>query len=84
MGDLTIVGIGMGNLVWNFMALPYEVNLTSTYWGTRSELIEVLALAESGKLKGHIAYYPLEKAVEIYELMKAGKITGRAVITPNG
>jgi propanol-preferring alcohol dehydrogenase len=84
MGELTIVGIGMGGFAWNFMALPYEVNLTSTYWGTRSELIEVLALAESGKLKGHITYYPLEKAGEVYEMLKAGKITGRAVITPNG
>jgi propanol-preferring alcohol dehydrogenase len=84
MGDLTIVGIGMGNLNWNFMALPYEVNLTSTYWGTRSELIEVLALAERGLLKGHITYYPLEKAVEVYEQLHAGKIVGRAVITPHG
>jgi propanol-preferring alcohol dehydrogenase len=84
MGDFTVVGIGMGNLTWNFMALPYEVNLTSPYWGTRSELIEVLALAESGKLKGHITYYPIEKAAEIYEMLHAGKIVGRAVITPNG
>jgi propanol-preferring alcohol dehydrogenase len=83
-GDFTVVGIGMGNINWNFMALPYEVNLTSTYWGTRSELIEVLALAESGKLKGHMTYYPLEKAAEVYELLHAGKINGRAVITPNG
>jgi propanol-preferring alcohol dehydrogenase len=84
MGDFTVVGIGMGNLTWNFMALPYEVNLTSTYWGTRSELIEVLALAESGKLKGHITYFPLEKAAEVYKDLHAGKIVGRAVITPNG
>ena len=83
MGELTVVGIGMGGLHWNFMALPYEVNLTSTYWGTRSELIEVLALAEAGKLKGHISYYPPEMAGEVYEMLAAGKIVGRAVITPN-
>jgi propanol-preferring alcohol dehydrogenase len=66
------------------MALPYEVNLTSPYWGTRSELIEVLALTESGKLKGHMTYYPIEKAAEVYDMLRAGKIVGRAVITPNG
>jgi propanol-preferring alcohol dehydrogenase len=84
MGDFTVVGIGMGPFTWSFMALPYEVNLTSTYWGTRSELIEVLALAERGLLKGHITYYPLDKAVKVYEDLAAGKIVGRAVITPNG
>lgn len=41
MGDVPIVGIAGGTLPWSFFSQGHEVNLATTYWGTRSELIEL-------------------------------------------
>ncbi len=83
-GDITIVGIGGGTLAVGFGATPYEVSVTSPYWGSRSELIEVLDLARAGAVDVHVETYGIDEAPLAYERLHAGKINGRAVILPNG
>ncbi|BAJ28143.1 MULTISPECIES: NAD(P)-dependent alcohol dehydrogenase [Kitasatospora] len=83
-GDVTIVGIGGGTLAVGFGALPYEVSVTSPYWGSRAELIEVLDLARAGAVDVHVETYGIDEAPLAYERLHAGKINGRAVILPNG
>jgi len=80
--DLIVVGAAAGNFTWNFYALPYEVNLTTTFWGTLPELHEVIAMAGQGLVKPHIQRFPLEEAMHAYELMEQGQLSGRAVIVP--
>ena len=81
-GHLTIVGLAGGKLPVDFFALPYECSLATTYWGTLPELMEVIALAEAGKITPHIRPFSLDQAVEAYQLLKQGKLAGRAVIDP--
>ncbi|MGA4541592.1 NAD(P)-dependent alcohol dehydrogenase [Uniformispora flossi] len=83
-GDVTIVGIGGGTLAVGFGALPYEVSVMAPYWGSRSELIEVLDLARAGSVKVHVETYGIDDAPKAYERLHEGKIRGRAVILPNG
>ncbi|MFD7731193.1 NAD(P)-dependent alcohol dehydrogenase [Kitasatospora phosalacinea] len=83
-GDVTIVGIGGGTLAVGFGALPYEVSVTSPYWGSRSELVEVLDLARAGAVDVHVETYGIDEAPLAYERLHAGKVNGRAVILPNG
>ncbi|WP_419994721.1 NAD(P)-dependent alcohol dehydrogenase [Streptomyces boninensis] len=83
-GDVTIVGIGGGELPVGFGGLPFEVSVTAPYWGSRGELIEVLDLARAGAVSVHTETFSLDEAPEAYERLHAGKITGRAVILPNG
>ncbi|MEV7217084.1 NAD(P)-dependent alcohol dehydrogenase [Kitasatospora cineracea] len=83
-GDVTIVGIGGGTLAVGFGATPYEVSVTSPYWGSRSELIEVLDLARAGAVDVHVETYGIDEAPLAYERLHAGKVNGRAVILPNG
>lgn len=80
--DLVVVGAAAGQFPWNFYALPYEVNLTTSFWGTLPELREVIALATQGRIKAHVQRFPLEEAMHAYELMEQGKLSGRAVIVP--
>ena len=80
--DLIVVGAAAGNFTWNFYALPYEVNLTTTFWGTLPELHEVIAMARQGLIKPHVQRFPLEEAMRGYELMEKGQLSGRAVIVP--
>jgi propanol-preferring alcohol dehydrogenase len=83
-GDLTIVGLGGGALPVNFFSPPHECSVASPYWGFIGELMEVVALAEAGKINMLVEHFPLERAGDAYQLLREGKIQGRAVITPNG
>jgi propanol-preferring alcohol dehydrogenase len=80
--DLVVVGAAAGQFAWNFYALPYEVSLTTSFWGTLPELHEVIALARQGRIKAHVQRFPLEDALHAYELMEQGQLSGRAVIVP--
>ncbi|WP_326763938.1 NAD(P)-dependent alcohol dehydrogenase [Streptomyces sp. NBC_01591] len=82
--DVTIVGIGGGALPVGFGSLPYNTTVTSPYWGSRSELAEVLDLAHAGSVEVHVETYTLDEAPLAYERLHHGKINGRAVILPNG
>jgi propanol-preferring alcohol dehydrogenase len=81
-GDLTIVGIGGGSLPIGFFSIGYEVAVATTYWGSRPELVETLALAEAGKIHITATHYPLDQAMQAYRDLAAGSVDGRAVITP--
>ncbi len=83
LGDLTIVGIAGGTLPVSFFGLPYEASVQTTYWGNRSELVEVLDLAARGLLHAATTIYPLEDALAAYDDLAHGRVTGRAVIVPN-
>ncbi len=83
LGHLTIVGLGGGALPVNFHNPARECSVASPFWGTIPELIEVISLAQAGKIKMLVEHFPLERAAEAYHLLHDGKIQGRAVITPN-
>jgi alcohol dehydrogenase, propanol-preferring len=83
LGHLTIVGLGGGALPVNFFSPPHECSVASPYWGSITELMEVVALAQAGKIRMLVEHFPLERASEAYHLLHDGKINGRAVITPN-
>jgi propanol-preferring alcohol dehydrogenase len=77
-----VVGAAGGDYTWNFYALPYEVNLTTSFWGTLPELHEVIALAQRELITPHIQRFPLDQAVHAYQLMEKGQLSGRAVVVP--
>ncbi|GEB47644.1 MULTISPECIES: NAD(P)-dependent alcohol dehydrogenase [Streptomyces] len=80
--DVTLVGIGGGSLPVGFGILPYETTVRSPYWGSRSELEEVLDLARQGMLDIHVEQFSLDEAPRAYQLLHDGKINGRAVVVP--
>jgi propanol-preferring alcohol dehydrogenase len=82
MGHLTLVGIGGGSTAFSFFSPAYEVSLASTYWGTRPELFEILALAAAGHVRAHVQRFPLTGAMDAYAAMARGDLHGRAVIVP--
>ena len=82
LGHVTLVGIGGGTHAFNFFNQPYEVSLTTTYWGSITELMEVLALAQSGHIKAHTQTFSLDDATTAYDKLAAGELHGRAVIVP--
>ena len=82
LGDVTIVGIGGGEVPLGFFTQPYEVTMTTTYWGSRPELAELLALASSGQITSESSIYSLDNAAKAYADLHNGTVTGRAVVVP--
>jgi propanol-preferring alcohol dehydrogenase len=82
-GSVVIVGLGGGSLPVSLLGLPLGIRVSTSYWGTRSELLQVLALAARGDLTPHVTSWPLIKALDAYAALRAGAITGRAVVVPN-
>jgi propanol-preferring alcohol dehydrogenase len=83
LGHLTIVGVGNATLPVNFSSPPHECSVASPFWGSIPELIEVISLAQTGKIKMLVEHFSLDQAEHAYHLLHDGKIQGRAVITPN-
>ena len=82
MADVTIVGIAGGELPVSFFSQAYEVSIATTYWGTRPELVELLALAARGDVTVEHTAYSLGDAAAAYRDLHAGRVSGRAVIVP--
>ena len=78
----TIAGLGGGHHDFHHGSTPYGSLVSIPYWGSRVELIEVIAMARNGSIHAETTEFPLEQAVGVYEKLKAGQITGRAVLTP--
>ncbi len=79
---LTIVGLGGGTLHYSANQPPYGCAVSIPYWGSRIELMEVIALAADGRIRPEVEQFPLERAVEVYQKLRDGQITGRAVLVP--
>ncbi len=61
LGHLTIVGLGNAALPVNFHSPPHECSVASPFWGSIPELIEVVSLAQAGKIKMLVEHFPLER-----------------------
>ena len=83
MSDVTIVGIGGGEVNFSFFTQGYDINLATTYWGTRPELVELLTLAARGVVRVEHTVYSLDDAAQAYQDLEAGTVRGRAVVVPS-
>jgi alcohol dehydrogenase, propanol-preferring len=82
LGDLTLIGVAGGSIPFSFLNPAYEVSVQSVYWGSRSELVEVLDLAARGLIRAQTTTYPLDQALQAYRALAAGEVVGRAVMVP--
>ena len=78
----TILGLGGGHHDFHHGSTPYGTTLSLPYWGSRVELMEVIAMARDGRIHADTTEFPLGQAVDVYRKLKAGQITGRAVLVP--
>lgn len=81
-GDIQIVGIGGGILPTGFFSTPFGASVRAPYWGSRSELMEVLDLARNGSIGVHVERYSIDEAPEAYARLHEGTVRGRAVVAP--
>lgn len=83
-GELVIVGVGGGHLPVAVGLLPLGATVRTPYWGTLPDLYDVVALAQGGHLVTAVETFSLDEAVTAYARLRAGDVTGRAVVLPQG
>jgi alcohol dehydrogenase, propanol-preferring len=82
-GELLLVGSGGGNLsVRKPGALPPGMRVSLPFWGSRSELVEVVRLAREGLVRVETARFPLSDHAAAFAILRGGGIQGRAVLVP--
>lgn len=81
-GHLSVVGVGTATLPVGVKAVPLGATVRTSYWGTRQELVEVLALAREGQLRVNVQEYAMSQVPDAYAALAAGQLVGRAVVRP--
>ena len=81
--QVVLVGLAGGRYPMAFGASPLEASVVIPNWGTRSELIEVVALARAGALEVTVERVRLQDVPVTYERLAEGGVTGRAVAIPS-
>ncbi|MFG2276108.1 NAD(P)-dependent alcohol dehydrogenase [Streptomyces chartreusis] len=83
-GYLLMVGLGGGQLALSpapgSRSFPAEANIRQSFWGTRNDLRQVLALAERGHLSAEVHTFAFEDTSSAYDLLRQGAIQGRAAV----
>jgi alcohol dehydrogenase, propanol-preferring len=81
-GRVVATGLGAGRLRWSPERMPAEATLTTTRWGSRAELAEVVALAQAGRLFMRTERFPLGAVADALGAVSQGGVDGRAVLVP--
>ena len=81
-GKVTVVGLGGGTLPYTQDLLPHGTTIGYTEGGSLVDLAEVVALAESGRVRPHVQHFAFDQIDQAYQALHQGKVKGRAVILP--
>ena len=79
-----LAGLAGGSVPFSFFATSGEAQLTTSMWGSRNELAEVIALAEQGRLHGHVERHPLTASTASSNGSSAARSRGAPSSSPDG
>lgn len=83
-GSLVIVGLFGGAAPWSLPTIPVKsARILGSYMGSLGEFKELMELVLAGKVELlPTVTYPLDHVNEAFEELEAGRVIGRAVLTP--
>ncbi|PXY23761.1 alcohol dehydrogenase [Prauserella coralliicola] len=81
-GSLFVVGYGGELRIPTVAAVAGEKSVIGNMVGTYRDLVELMVLAESGKVNLHTRRYPLDAAAEALDDLALNRIRGRAILVP--
>ncbi len=84
LGHIVVAGRGPGAFAFKDRALPYGAAMSTTFGGSKLELMHLVSLAAAGVIRPHLTRYPLSEVDAAFEKLRNGQIAGRAVIVPDG
>jgi NAD+-dependent secondary alcohol dehydrogenase Adh1 len=81
-GSYYVIGYGGTLEIPTLDVISTERNVVGNIVGTYNDLVELMALAEGGKVTLHTKIYPLADAPEALADLDAGRVRGRAILVP--
>lgn len=82
-GTIHIVGLGAESLDYKpLVAIGKDLTLKTSFWGTRTELAEVLQAIANGLLQPTVTTRPMSECGQVLDDMRAGKLKARVALVP--
>jgi propanol-preferring alcohol dehydrogenase len=81
-GIAVVVGLYGGTIPFGFGAVPHEARFMTSVWGTRTQLGELVDLAQRHPLHSPIEEITLDEVPRAHERLAEGDVRGRFVIVP--
>ncbi|HYZ36392.1 MAG TPA: NAD(P)-dependent alcohol dehydrogenase [Pseudonocardiaceae bacterium] len=81
-GSYFVIGYGGQLQIPTLDIISTERNIIGNIVGTYNDLVELMVLAEAGKVTLHTKTYPLDSAVEAFDDLDNGRVRGRAILVP--
>ncbi|MEV5543757.1 NAD(P)-dependent alcohol dehydrogenase [Saccharopolyspora shandongensis] len=81
-GDYHVVGYGENIDVPTIDIISAEINFIGNLVGSYNDLCELMVLAAQGRVRLHTSKYPLDRFQDALDDLDAGRIRGRAILTP--
>lgn len=81
-GAYYLVGYGGTVTLPTLQLVLGEISVFGNLIGTNSDLADLVALANQGKVALHSTSYPLDAAADAIDDLRHGRIRGRAVLVP--
>lgn len=81
-GAQFVIGYGSNIDVPTIDIISTERNIIGNLVGTYNDLAELMVLAQHGQVTLHTKKYPLDSALDALADLDAGRVRGRAILTP--
>jgi NAD+-dependent secondary alcohol dehydrogenase Adh1 len=81
-GSHYVIGYGSNIDIPTIDLISTERNVIGNLVGTYNDLVELMVLAQAGKVTLHTRKYPLDAALDALADLDAGRVRGRAILTP--
>jgi NAD+-dependent secondary alcohol dehydrogenase Adh1 len=81
-GSYFVIGYGGTVTIPTLDIIATERNIIGNIVGTYNDLVELMVLAEAGKVTLHTRTYPLASAADAVADLDAGRVRGRAILVP--
>jgi len=81
-GSYYVIGYGGTLTIPTLDIISTERNIIGNIVGTYNDLVELMALAQGGKVTLHTKTFPLDAAPDAFADLDAGRVRGRAILVP--
>ncbi|HEV7979936.1 NAD(P)-dependent alcohol dehydrogenase [Amycolatopsis sp.] len=81
-GSHFVIGYGSNIDIPTIDIISTERNVIGNLVGTYNDLVELMVLAQAGQVTLHTKKYPLDAALDALADLDAGRVRGRAILTP--
>jgi NAD+-dependent secondary alcohol dehydrogenase Adh1 len=81
-GSYFVIGYGGTVQIPTLDIISTERNIVGNIVGSYTDLAELMVLAQAGRVTLHTRTYPLAAAVDAIQDLDAGRVRGRAILTP--